>query len=324
MNYSCFAHKVSIVHGMSKKSSTLIWIEYAVAKTIVDLLRIVPRKAAIWIGTALGRIAFYMLGKLRRVGLRNLELAFPEKTRAERIKILKAAFRNLGKVMATVSHFDDLTFENMTDVIAYEPDPEFKASYEKTKTDGRGRIILGGHLGNWELQAFSFPVFFEPLAFLARRMDNPLIKKMVISIRTRFGNEQIDKERSASQILRILRRGGSVGILADNNTHPDEGVFVPFFGIPACTSRGIAMLALRANAVIIPMFAIWDAEKNKYRVVHDEVIEPVDTGDRTRDIVETTARYVAATERFIREYPDQWTWVHRRWKTRPPGEASLY
>ena len=309
---------------MAKKGSTQIWVEYAVAYSVLGLLRILPQKAANWLGVSTGRLAYHLLGKLRRVGMRNLELAFPEKSKIERTRILKAAFRNLGRVMATVSQFGDLTPGNMTDLIEYDPDPEFAADYQRAKTQGRGRIILGGHLGNWELQAFSYPVFFEPLSFLARRMDNPRIEEMILSIRTRLGNKQIDKINSAAQIMRTLRGGGTIGVLADVNSHPKEGVFVPFFGIPACTASGIAMLALRTNAVIMPAFAIWNEEKGKYFIVQGKIIEPVNTGDRKRDIIETTALCVAATERIIRTYPDQWIWIHRRWKTRPPGEGSLY
>lgn len=309
---------------MAKKGSTQIWVEYAVARSVLGFLRIVPRKAANWLGISTGRLAYHLLSKLRCVGMRNLELAFPEKSEAERTQILKAAFGNLGRVMATVSKFGDLSAKNITGLIEYDPDPEFAAAYEKTKTEGRGRIILGGHLGNWELQAFSYPVFFEPLSFLARKMDNPRIEELILAIRTRLGNKQIDKTNSAATILRTLRSGGMIGVLADVNSHPKEGVFVPFFGIPACTASGIAMLALRTNAVIVPMFAIWNEKKGKYFIVHGKIIEPVNTGDRKRDITETTALCVAATERVIRTYPDQWIWIHRRWKTRPPGEPDLY
>lgn len=309
---------------MARKTSSQIWLEYVFARSVFGFLRILPRRFAIWIGISAGRLAYHLLGKLRRVGLRNLELAFPDKSAAERERILKAAFCNLGRVMAVVSHFGDLTADNLTDLIEYVPNEAFAAEYERTKTEGRGRIILGGHMGNWELQAFSYPVFFEPLSFLARRMDNPRIEEMVLAMRTRLGNRQIDKTNSASPILRSLRSGGTVGVLADVNSHPKEGVFVPFFGIPACTASGIAMLALRANAVIVPMFAIWDAAKDRYLIVHDDIIEPVRTGDRKSDIEQTTALCVAATERVIRAYPEQWIWIHRRWKTRPAGEKDLY
>lgn len=309
---------------MAKKSSTQIWLEYSLARVILGVLRILPRRVSLWFGIAAGRVGYQLLSKLRAVGLRNLKLAFPEKSEAERVSILKGAFRNLGRVMAVVSGFDDLTADNLADLIEFRPDTEFAAAYKKTKTDGRGRIILGAHMGNWELQAFSFPVFFESLTFLARRMDNPLIDAMVLSTRTRLGNKQIDKMNSAGPILRALRSGGTIGVLADVNGQPKEGVFVPFFGIQACTAAGVAMLALRANAVIVPMFAIWNAEKRKYFIVHDEIIEPQNTGDRQADIVETTALCTAAIERVIRAYPDQWIWIHKRWKTRPPGEPEIY
>jgi len=174
------------------------------------------------------------------------------------------------------------------------------------------------------LQAFSFPVFFEPLSFLARRMDNPLIEKYVYDLRTRLGNRQIDKTNSAGPILRVLRSGGAVGILADVNSHPKEGVFVPFFGIPACTATGVAMLAIRAGASIVPMFGIWDDAAGKYRIVYGEIIEPTNSGDRQKEIERITAECVAETEKVIRQFPDQWIWIHRRWKTRPPGEPELY
>lgn len=309
---------------MAKKSVPQIWLEYSVARLLLGFLGILPRRASIWLGTSAGRLAYHLLGKLRRVGTRNLKLAFPDKSEADRLGILKGAFRNLGRVMAVVSRFGELTRSNLSGLIEYHPDTDFAAAYEKTKADGRGRIILGGHMGNWELQAFSYPVFFEPLSFLARRMDNPMIEQMILSIRTRLGNKQIDKTNSAGPILRVLRRGGTVGVLADVNAHPKEGVFVPFFGVPACTATGVAMLALRANAVIVPMFAIWDERKGKYSVVHGEIIEPQNTGDRKKDIANLTALCVAATERVIRVYPDQWIWIHRRWKTRPPGEPEIY
>ena len=309
---------------MAQKSSIQTWAEYAAARSIIGILGALPRRVSMWIGISAGRMAYHFLGRLRRVGLRNLELAFPEKGVDEREQILKGAFLNLGRVMAVVSRFGDLTRENLTELIEYKPDAGFAAAYDRSKNDIRGRIILGGHLGNWELQAFSYPVFFEPLSFLARRMDNPLIENLILSIRTRLGNRQINKINSASPVLRVLRGGGTVGILADVNSHPKEGVFVPFFGIPACTASGVAMLAIRANAVIVPMFAIWDAAKDKYTIVHGDIIEPQNTADRKADIERITAQCVAATERVIREYPDQWIWIHRRWKTRPPGEADLY
>jgi len=309
---------------MAKKTTAQIWIEYAAVRAVLGALSLLPRRTAMWTGMGVGSLSFHVLGKLRRVGVINLELAFPEKSHAERTGILKRAFGNLGRVMAVVSHFNSLDAAKMRGLIEYGPEPEFAAAYDETKVTGRGRIILGGHLGNWELQAFSYPVFFEPLAFLARRMDNPRIEDFVLSIRTRLGNRQIDKTNSAVPILRALRSGGTVGILADVNSHPKEGVFVPFFGIPACTATGIAMLAIRTNAVIVPLFAMWNEAEQMYSIIHGSMIYPPESGDRKKDIEEITARCVSETEKVIRRFPDQWIWIHRRWKTRPPGEPELY
>lgn len=329
LKYLGFVPKVNVwINGtersMAKKSTLQIRAEYAALRTILGVMGVLPGRIAMTAGKAAGSAAFHLLGKLRGIGLRNLELAFPEKSADDRRAILKGAFRNLGRVLAVISEFNDLDSENINTLITYHPTPEFAAAYEATKREGRGRIILGGHMGNWELQAFAYPVFFEPLSFLARRMDNPMIEEMILGIRTRLGNRQIDKTNSAASILKELRGGGTVGVLADVNSHPKEGVFVPFFGIPACTASGVAMLALRTGAAIVPMFAIWDSEAGKYTIVHEDIIEPVDTGDRKKDIETTTALFVAATERVIRAYPDQWLWIHRRWKTRPPGERDLY
>ncbi len=309
---------------MAKKSKAQILAEYALAGSLMGSFTLLPRRASIRAGYTLAKAGYSLFGKLRRTGLRNLELAFPEKSPAEREKILEGAFRNLGRVLGTVAHFGELTKENFHDLIVYEPEPGFDEAYRRSIDEGRGRIIVGGHLGNWELQAFSYPIFFEPLTFLAREMDNPKIDRMIENIRTRLGNRQIDKANSATEIIRTLRGGGALGMLADVNSHPKEGVFVPFFGIPACTASGVAMLAIRTNALIVPAFAIWDESISKYRVVHDEIIEPTNSGDREADIVTTTAAYTAAIERVIRRYPDQWIWIHRRWKTRPPGEPDLY
>src|SRR5690606_26694225 len=161
-------------------------------------------------------------------------------------------------------------------------------------------------------------------SYLARPLDNPLIEKLTVSLRTRFGNRPINKTNAVSAAINILRDGGTLGILADVNTHPKEGVFVPFFGVQACTTSGPAMLAMRTGAVIIPVAGVWDNAAGKYIAVHGKIIEPADTGDRKADIVTTTAEFTAEVEQLVRAYPEQWMWIHKRWKTRPPGEPGLY
>jgi KDO2-lipid IV(A) lauroyltransferase len=185
-------------------------------------------------------------------------------------------------------------------------------------------LITTGHLGNWELLVMGFAALHEPISYLARPLDNPMIGDLTVRIRTRFGNTPINKTNSAMLAIKILREGGILGILSDVNAHPKEGVFVPFFGVPACTTSGAAMLAIRSNSWIFPTFCVWDKERKRYKFVHGELLEPVNTGDRKQDIIATTALYTAEIEKIIRQYPDQWMWIHKRWKTRPPGEKDLY
>jgi KDO2-lipid IV(A) lauroyltransferase len=147
---------------------------------------------------------------------------------------------------------------------------------------------------------------------------------MIEQIRTRFGNRAIDKKSAARQALRVLREGGTLGILSDLNSHPHEGVFVPFFGKLACTTAGVATLALETDAVVIPTCAVWNHERKRYFFHGDAPVELVRTGDSKKDVELNTARFAEAVERMIRLYPDQWLWIHKRWKTRPNGEPPLY
>ena len=306
-----------------KKSSAQIWIEYAVARTILSFLGILPRRAALFFSTGIAKLGFYLLGNLRRVGYRNLEIAMPELSQPEREKLVKGSFESLGRILGEVSQFHKMTPARLEHLIEFHIDHLLEL-YAKVRHEGRGAIVVTGHIGNWELFVFGFAAIYEPMSYLARPIDNPLIEEMTVRIRTRFGNRPINKTNSVIVASKILREGGILGILADVNAHPKEGVFVPLFGVPACTSSGAALLAIRTNSVIVPMCAVWDRGKNKYIAIHGEIIEPVITGDRKRDITETTARFTAEIEKFVRSYPDQWLWIHKRWKTRPPGEKSLY
>lgn len=309
---------------MAKKSKPLVWLEYAAARGLLGFLSILPRRAALSVATAAAMAAYHLLGKLRRVARTNLRIAFPEKDAAHHKHLAKGAFKNLGRVLGEFSQFHKATPETLERTIEFQVDPEVYAEYQRLKSEGRGMIIVSPHLGNWEMLVFGWATYDGPMSYLARPLDNPLLEKLTADMRKKFGNRPINKTNSILTAARVLREEGLLGILADVNAHPKEGVFVPFFGIPACTSGGVAMLAIRTNSAIVPMCGAWDEEKQHYIGVHGNVIYAADTGDRQRDIVETTAAFTAEVERLIRRFPDQWLWIHKRWKTRPPGEPELY
>lgn len=309
---------------MAKKSNAQIQIEYFVARTILGFISILPRSLAIAFGIVVAKIAYPFLGSMRRTGHRNLEIAFPEKSKEEREKLLVKSFENLGRMLGEVSQFPRATTESLAALTDFQISPETRALHEKAKAEGRGTIVVTPHLGNWEMLVFSYSALETPISYLARPLDNPKIENLTVNLRTRFGNRPINKTNSVMPAVEVLRKGEILGILADVNAHPKEGVFVPFFGVPACTSTGVAMIALRANAIIIPVCGVWDAETERYKIIHGDVIEPARTGDRKQDVLETTAAFTAVIEKFIRQYPDQWIWIHKRWKTRPPGEPELY
>jgi Kdo2-lipid IVA lauroyltransferase/acyltransferase len=307
---------------MAKKGKTQIFFEYAAVRALISGLGILPRTFAVGAGRALGLAAYKLAGGLRRTGRRNLELAFPEMSDAEREKILRGSFVSLGRQLGEVSQFPRANAERLREVVEY--DSEDVKLLDVARARGRGVIFLTSHLGAWEILCFAHSVFYEPLSFLVRPIDNPRIDALVERLRTRFGNQPIDKKAAARTALRLLKKGGTLGVLADLNTQEREGVFVPFFGHLACTTAGAATLALRTDATVIPVCAPWDEGRRKFVFRGGPVIELVRTGDDRRDIEVNTANFTAAIERHVRMFPEQWLWIHKRWKTRPPGEPDIY
>ena len=307
---------------MVKKGKTQEYLEYAAVRALVSGLGALPRTAAVAAGRALGRAAYTLAGGLRRTGMRNLELAFPEMNEDERKRILRGTFLSLGRQLGEVSQFPSISRERLREVAEYHS--EDVKLLDVARERGRGVIFLTSHLGAWELLCFAHSALYEPISFLVRPIDNPRIDAFVERLRTRFGNRPIDKKAAARAALRLLKDGGTLGVLADLNTQEREGVFVPFFGHLACTTAGVATLALRTDATVIPVCAPWDECRKKFVFRGGPVIELVRTGDDRRDVEVNTANFTAAIERHVRAFPDQWLWIHKRWKTRPQGEPDIY
>lgn len=295
-------------------------LEYALVWCVVRSIGVLPRPLARAVGIGVGRVTYLLHGKLRRVGMRNLGMAFPEKSTRERRKILRGVFTSLGRQLAEVCLFPRYTCENVSRVVIYDGYENFQQAAKR----GKGVLFLTGHLGGWELSAFAHALYGHPLHFVMRPLDNPYLDHMVRDYRTMHGNIPILKDDPVRELLRAMKEGATVGILMDTNMMPPQGVFVNFFAIPACTPSGLARIALRTDAAVVPGFTVWDPALRKYRLRFDPALELVRTGDNEADILANTQLFTDVIEDFVRQYPDQWLWVHRRWKTRPPGERPLY
>lgn len=289
-------------------------IEWAVVSLLMGLLRVLPRRAALAVARGLTGILRLAVPRFTRIAHRNLQLAFPEFDEERRRRCLDGCFRNMAGVLTAVAKFPLITKSNVGEWIRYEGFEHFEAALSR----GKGVVFATGHLGNWELSAYAHALLSAPMGFVVRPLDNPLLDRLSIYYRTLSGNHVISRRESARPLLQMLRANQAIGILADQNTTEDRGIFVNFFGIPACVDAGLAKLAAHTGAAIIPGFAVWSDAEGRYILKFYPPIEA--TGDQLRD----TQAAQSALERAIREYPEQWLWIHRRWKTRPAGEASIY
>ena len=306
--------------AVKRRGLARTWIEYAAAWTILKVVSLAPRAFAMRAGQAVGALACAVLPHLRRHAEVNLRLAFPGLDERERRRIRRGVFRNLGRLLGEVSQFPRLNRENISSIVVYEG----LENYLSAVAEGRGVILLTGHIGAWELSVYAHSIYGHPMSFLARRVDNPLVERLAESYRARYGNRSIDKIGSVREVLKTLKSGGVVGILADLNTSLEEGVFCDFFGVEACSTAGVATLALRTGAVVLPGYLIWDEKARIHRLHFEPPVETIDTGNQKEDVIANTARYAKVLESIIRRHPDQWLWIHRRWRTRPDGEPEIY
>ncbi len=295
-------------------------LEYAPVWLLVRLLGVLPRPLARAAGIALGQAVRLLHGRLSRVGMRNLQLAFPEMTEPDRRRIVRGVFTSLGRLLAEVCRFPLYTRENVSQVAVYDGLENFLAAEQR----GKGVLFLTAHLGGWEVGSFAHSLYGHKLHIVVRPLDNPYLDALIRRYRTLHGNTTFDKQDFARGLLSAMKAGETVGVLMDTNMTPPQGVFVDFLGHLACTASGVARVALRTDAAVVPAFTIWDEKLGKYRIRFDPMLDLVRTGNDAADVVANTALFTKAIEGYVRSYPAQWLWVHRRWKTRPEGEPPLY
>ncbi len=295
-------------------------LEFAPVWLVMWIIGFLPRPLARAAGILLGMLVYVVHPRLRSVGMRNLQIAFPEKSRGARAAIVRGVFVSLGRQLAEFCMFPRYTRENLHQVMIYDGFENF----DNARRLGKGVLFLTAHLGAWELGSFAHSLHGNRMNIVVRGLDNPYLDRMVDRYRTLHGNQTFSKQDFARGLLAAMHQGETVGLLMDTNMTPPQGVFVNFFGVPACTASGAAKVALHTGAAVVPAFTIWDSALGKYRVRFDSALPLVRTGDAEADAVANTAAFNLVIESYVRKFPDQWLWVHRRWKARPEGQPALY
>ena len=295
-------------------------IEYWLVVAVARALGWMPRRLARLFADALSWSVYRAMGRLRRVGERNLELALPTIAKKDRQRILRGVFHSLGWQLVEFCRMPRYTAENTRSWIRTEGLDHYLAA----RARGKGVLIVTGHLGAWELSSFYHSLMGYPMGMIIRRLDNRRLDEFVNRIRCLHGNQVLHKDDFARGLLTAMRAGQTVGILMDTNMTPPQGEFVEFFGRPACTASGLAHVALKTGAAVLPGFMLWEEAERRYVLHFGPELSLARTGDANAGILAATQLCTQAIESWIRRYPDQWLWIHRRWKTRPAAEPGLY
>ncbi|GAC1655956.1 MAG: lysophospholipid acyltransferase family protein [Acidobacteriaceae bacterium] len=295
-------------------------IEYRVVWVILRVIGGMPQALGRGLAYGVGLLAYLLLGKLRRVGLRNLEIAFPNLGLKEKKRVLRKLYMGLGRQLVEFCLFPKYTRENVEEIAVYEG---FE-NYDRARAQGKGVFFLTGHFGGWEVGSFATSVYGNPLRIVIRELDNPKVNALVNRYRTLHGNTLMDNRDFVRGLIGAVRAGETVGILMDTNMTPPQGVFVDYFGELACTASGMAKIASRTGAAVLPAYTIWDEVLRKYKIIFEPALTLTFTGDAEADALANTAMFTKKLEEVARRYPEQWLWVHRRWKTRPEGGRKIY
>ena len=287
-----------------------------VAKTkttgrILFIFRCIPRNVRKRLFIALFSLFYHLVTKNRLIVLCNLQRSFPEIDLKEVIRIAKGVYRHFAIVATEFFDLPQITKENIHQWV----DVEGLENYQAAIAKGKGVLSIVAHFGNWELMTIAVPICLQPMYIVYRPLDNPVIDNMVEYVRTINGNVMIPKGGTGKRIMKLLKQNHTIGILSDQNVSAREGVFVDFFGRPACTGVGLAVLALRSGAPVLPMFMARQ-KSGKYKFILKPLVEISRTGDYEADLLENTQRFTKVVEDIVREYPDQWFWIHQRWKTK--------
>jgi KDO2-lipid IV(A) lauroyltransferase len=296
--------------------------EYAALRTAIGALAALPLDVALRVGAAAATLVWALDVPHRRIGMRNLGIAFPEKPLGERRRILRAAFQNLGRMAAELAHLPRLSPERLRDMVRFDDEAWWAEAI--TWERSTGVLVLSGHFGNWELLVYAHGMRGHPVHMVHRAIANPLVDRWLHALRAPAGTRMIRKSRGAPGVLQALRERALLVLPIDQNSTRGLGTFVDFFGVPASTNAGMARIALRTDAPVVPVFIVREGRTARHRVHVLPILEVERTGDAARDVQLNTQRFTRVFEEMVRRHPEQWLWMHKRWKTRPAGEPRLY
>ena len=297
-------------------------VEYLLLRAGLGMLAAMPLWAALRLGE-LGALLSYLVDRPhRRIGMSNLALAFPERSRGKRRRILRRSFLNLGRMAAELAHLPYLSPERLQDMVRFEDEAWWREAV--TWDRSTGVLVLSGHFGNWELLVFAHGMRGHPVHMVHRAIANPLVDRWLNDLRGRAGTRMIRKSRGAGGVLQALHERALLVLPIDQNSTRGLGVFVDYFGVPASTNTGMARIALRTDAPIVPVFIVREGRSARHRVHVLPILEVERSGDLEEDVLRNTQRFTAVFEDMVRRHPDHWLWMHKRWKTRPHGEARMY
>ncbi len=293
--------------------------QYRFIKTAFSILAPMPRGQLTRLAVPLGRIWFGLDHYHRRIAIENMRIAFGGKEKVANIRrMARDTFVQLVRVTLEIPSLLKLNKHNVDSYVEFSREDHLKAALEK----GKGVLVLTAHLGNWELMALAASIKFEvPVNVLVRPLDFKPFDRLITEIRSRTGNKVLDKDKSAGIVSQMLNENQVIAILLDQNSSWYEGVYVPFFGKIVCTNKGLAMFALRYGATVLPAFNIRQKD-GRYRIIVEPPLELVRTGNIRNDIDENTARFNSIIEKYIRMAPDNWLWVHRRWRIKEIPERA--
>lgn len=294
----------------------LLW--YLFARGTLGPLSLLPLPAAIRLCEGLGRIFYRFDAKHRRIGMINLQMAFPDKSEQWRARVLERSYAQIGAHVAELSRLRRVSETGIRRRVTYQEGMGVE-HYRRARQEGTGVLFLTAHVGSWELLPLAHAVLEHPLSFVVRPLENPLLNRWLAGIRTRFGNRAVPKQGSLRETLRALRQQGDVGLLIDQNVQEKDGVYATFFGRPACTTASAALLAMKTGAPVVAGFIVPAGRRGRHRIRFYPPLHAESIGSRADDVVHNTARFNACIEEIIREFPHCWLWGHRRFRTQPDG-----